>query len=230
MTVSVIIPVYNGSRYLAATLDSVLAQTHPLHEIIVIDDGSTDSSAEILQSYGDRLQVVRQGNQGVAAARNVGLARATGEFITFIDQDDLWPADRTRILVDALRARPEAALAAGKVEFLYQRPEPPDPTENLGTQHREWLLGSLCVRADLFRELGPFNVNVGYGDDTDFMLRRAERKVVTGYLQEITLIYRMHESNTSIDRAVTMHHFMATLRESLIRRRRHANKLHSPGL
>jgi glycosyltransferase involved in cell wall biosynthesis len=230
VTVSVIMPVYNGSRYLAETLDSVLAQTYPLHEIIAIDDGSTDASPEILRSYGDRLQVIRQANQGVAAARNAGLARATGEFITFIDQDDLWPPQRTQALVDALRARPEARLAAGRVEILYQRPAPPHPTEDHATAHRECLLGSLCVRAELFRELGAFNVDIGFADDTDFMLRRAERKIETAYLQAVTLIYRLHECNTSADKDVTMHNFMAALRQSLIRRRRDANKLHHPGL
>jgi glycosyltransferase involved in cell wall biosynthesis len=230
MTVSVIIPVYNGSRYLAAAIDSVLAQTHAPDEIIVIDDGSTDSSPEILKSYGDRLRVIRHSNQGVAATRNVGLAHATGELIAFIDQDDLWPAQRTQILVDTLRVQPEARLAVGQVEMLYQRATPPGPAEDLSTRHREFLLGSLCVRAELFRELGPFNVTIGYADDTDFMIRRQELKIKTAYVQDVTLVYRLHESNTSADSGVSRHYLMAALRESVHRRRKHADKLRNPGV
>ena len=85
---------FNGAAFLRRALDSVLAQTYPLQEIIVIDDGSTDSSPEILMSYGDCLTVVRQENSGVAVARNVGLQKASGDLIAFLDQDDLWPHDR----------------------------------------------------------------------------------------------------------------------------------------
>lgn len=220
MKVSVIIPVYNGSKYLATTIESVLAQTYPLHEIIVIDDGSTDSSPEILRSYGDRLRVIRQRNQGVALARNAGLTHASGELITFIDQDDLWPADRTRLMVEALRAAPSAQLAAGLVEVLYERARPPSPLDDFGTVMREFYVGSLCIRRELFDTLGPFHTGIGYADDVDFMMRRREAKVETVYLEDVTLIYRMHEGNTSSDRVVTNSHLMSALRESLRRRRR----------
>lgn len=117
MKASVIMPVYNGSQYLAAAFESVLAQTYPLHEIIVIDDGSTDSSPDILRSYGDRLRVTRQDNQGIAAARNVGLRQVTGDVINFIDQDDLWPAGRTEALVRALQSDPDALVAPARWKY-----------------------------------------------------------------------------------------------------------------
>ena len=224
MKVSTIIPVYNGAKYLAATLESALAQTRPVDEFIVIDDGSTDSSPEILKSYGDRLTVIRQHNQGVAAARNVGLRHATGELITFLDQDDLWPADRTQLLVDVLQATPGALVAAGLVEILYERPNPPTPLDNFGIAHREFYVGSLCARKQLFDLLGPFHTGLGYADDLDFMLRRREAKIKTAYLDDVTLQYRLHDSNTSINRNVTNAHFMAALRESLRRRRKEEGK------
>lgn len=220
MKVSVIIPVYNGSRYLAATLDSVLAQTYPLHEIIVIDDGSTDDSPTILRSYGDRLSVTRQANQGVAAARNAGLRHASGDVITFIDQDDLWPARRTEALIDALRANPDALVATGPVEMLYERSQPPSPASNLETTLREFLVGSLCIRKEVFDLLGPFNTGLGYADDTDFLLRRREANIKTVYIEDVALQYRVHESNTSSDRELTNSYFIGALRESLRRRRK----------
>jgi glycosyltransferase involved in cell wall biosynthesis len=224
MKASVIIPVYNGSRYLATTLESVLAQTYPLHEIIVIDDGSTDSSPDILRSCGDRLRVTRQGNRGVAAARNVGLQQVTGDVINFIDQDDLWPAGRTETLVGALQSDPDALLAAGQVEILYERSRPPNPLDNFGTAVREFYLGSLCIRKQVFELLGPLHTGIGYADDVDFFMRRREANIKTIYVDDVTLQYRLHEGNTSFNRSVTNAHLMAALRESLQRRRKEEGK------
>ena len=171
MKVSVIIPVFNGALYLREAIESVLGQTRTLDEILVIDDGSTDSSPDILAAYGGRLTVVRQDNQGVAAARNVGLQIASGDLITFLDQDDLWPADRTAIMVEALATRPDIDVVAGMVEILYQRKEPWCLAgADVSTKHREFFLGSLVLRADVFRMLGLLNTNVGYGGRYRFSL------------------------------------------------------------
>jgi glycosyltransferase involved in cell wall biosynthesis len=220
MKVSVIIPIYNGSKYLATTLETVLAQSYPLHEIIVIDDGSTDSSPAILSSYGGRLRVTRQSNRGIAATRNIGLQQTSGELITFIDQDDLWPLDRTKVLVEALQADPTAQVAAGQVEMLYERARPPHPLDNFDTTFREFFVGSLLVRKELFNILGPFQTGLGYADDVDFMIRRREAKTPTVYVDHVTLRYRLHEENTSRDHSETNRHLMAALRASLHRRRK----------
>lgn len=90
MTISVVIPAYNGSRTIRATLDSVLQQTLPPNEILVLDDGSTDDTSSILYSYSPRVTVLQQKNQGVAAARNVLCEHARGDLIAFVDQDDIW--------------------------------------------------------------------------------------------------------------------------------------------
>ncbi len=231
MSLSVIIPVYNGATYLKETLASVFAQTLLADEVIAVDDGSTDSSPDILRCFEGRISVVRQENQGVAAARNTGLARASGDLIAFLDQDDLWPADRNRSLVDALRADSAAEVAAGLVEFRYERSTPPPPQSNLTTMCREHLLGSLCIRADVFRKLGPLNTKVDYADDTEFWFRRVEAKTPTAYLNEVTLIYRMHDTNTSLDPARSNALLLSVLHERLKRRRNtNENKLHRPGV
>ncbi len=217
MKVSVIIPVFNGAAWLHESIGSVLGQSRIVDEIIAVDDGSTDDSPAILASYGDRLTVVHQENRGVAVARNTALTRATGEVITFLDQDDLWPVERTAVMVNELRADPQIAVVAGVVEILYERTTPPE--YDIGPAHREFLLGSLAVRAEVFQKLGPFNTNVGYSDDTDFWLRRIEAGTRTRYLDKVSLIYRMHDGNTSANRAVGNQNLLAALRESLKRRR-----------
>ncbi len=108
--VSVIIPAYNATAFLGETLDSVLAQTYPNLEIIVVDDGSTDATPELLDSYGDRIRVLRQANAGQAAARNHGAREARGELLAFLDSDDLWDPDKIARQVELLGRFP-AALA-----------------------------------------------------------------------------------------------------------------------
>jgi glycosyltransferase involved in cell wall biosynthesis len=106
--VSVVIPAYNATTFLAKTLDSVLVQTYPNLEIIVVDDGSTDSTPHLLDSYGDRICVLRQANAGQAAARNYGAREAHGELLAFLDSDDLWDPDKIADQVGLLNRFPEA--------------------------------------------------------------------------------------------------------------------------
>jgi glycosyltransferase involved in cell wall biosynthesis len=106
--VSVIIPAYNAAALLGETLDSVLGQTYPNLEIIVVDDGSTDATPQVLESYGDRILVLRQTNAGQAAARNHGAREAHGELLAFLDHDDLWDPDKTACQVALLDRFPEA--------------------------------------------------------------------------------------------------------------------------
>ncbi len=219
MKVSVIIPVHNGEAYLSEALASVFAQTSPAHEIIIVDDGSTDSSPEILRSFGDRLSVVRQENQGVAAARNVGLGLASGDAIAFLDQDDLWPEDRNRAMVEILAKDPVIDVVAGLVEIRDERRANPNTGENLETMRREMLVGSLLVRASLFATLGKFSTNVGYGDDSDFWVRRMESQTPTAFYDGVSLTYRKHDNNTSADSQVSNFHMLSVFRESLKRRR-----------
>ena len=97
--VSVIIPVYNGENYLSQAIDSVIDQTYSPIELIIVDDGSTDKSKEIASSYS-QVNYVYQENQGVAIARNTGIFKSQGEYIAFLDQDDIWTANKLKLQVD----------------------------------------------------------------------------------------------------------------------------------
>ena len=108
---SAVIPVHNGSRFVADSIRSVLGQTAPVLECIVVDDGSTDGTADVLASFGDRIVVVRQDRLGVAAARNAGMEKAGGDYFAFLDADDIWFPGKIAAQLAALASRPEAGAA-----------------------------------------------------------------------------------------------------------------------
>jgi len=108
--VSVVIPTYNLCDNLVEAVESVMAQSYPYIELIVVDDGSTDQTQARMEEYGDNIVYVRQANQGPAAARNTGLETATGEFIAFLDADDLWRPEKVRKQIDYFREHPELGM------------------------------------------------------------------------------------------------------------------------
>jgi len=110
--VSVVIPAYNAGRTLAQTLDSVLAQSYSNIEIIVVDDGSTDATAEVLQAYEKRIRSIYQPNKGLPSARNTGCMAARGEFIALMDADDLCRTERLAVQIEAMLRAPEAVLCS----------------------------------------------------------------------------------------------------------------------
>ena len=109
-SISCIVPVYNGARFLAEALESVLAQTLPPNEIIVVDDGSTDATAEVVRAYIRHVFYVRQPHAGAASARNCGIGLATSDFLSFLDADGLWHAEKLARQMHALEANPAAGF------------------------------------------------------------------------------------------------------------------------
>src|SRR5690242_71279 len=108
--VTVVIPSYNGARYLGEAIESVLAQTHPSVETIVVDDGSVDGTTALVSSYGDRVRGIRQENRGLAAARNSGIRAAAGTYVAFLDHDDRYLPEKTARQVAVFEARPDVGL------------------------------------------------------------------------------------------------------------------------
>ena len=118
-TTTAIIPVFNGEKYVAAALESVRAQTRPVEEVIVIDDGSTDSTVEIVRSFPE-VTLLRQANRGPAAARNLGIAQARSDYIALLDADDMWTADRQEIMAGMLDNEPSLGLVMGTQRLLVE--------------------------------------------------------------------------------------------------------------
>ncbi|HEY8600248.1 MAG TPA: glycosyltransferase family A protein [Thermomicrobiales bacterium] len=200
--VSVIVPVYNGARFLAAALDSVLAQIYTHYELIVVDDGSTDESAAIAGRY-PAARVISQTNRGTAGARNVGLTIARGELIAFLDQDDLWLPEKLRTQVDRHLAEPELGYTLTRLHAFL---EPGDawPTTLKRDQTEGFFPSCWMVRAATFAQIGHFDQDFAYAEDYEWLSRARDAGVPTTMLDETLVLRRIHGLNQSrhVDRAL----------------------------
>jgi len=162
--VAVIIPVYNGAVTVAQTIDSALAQDFADCEVIVVNDGSTDSTRSVLDSYGSKIRVIDQANRGASAARNTGVARSDSEYLAFLDADDLWTANKLSRICPRLQANTEAVLAfsdfwrvppAGTQVEAYRFAGAPSMRDLL-TSRSEILPSTLVLRRTAFVQSGGF--------------------------------------------------------------------------
>jgi glycosyltransferase involved in cell wall biosynthesis len=205
--VSVIIPTYNHRAYVLQTLDSVFAQTHTDREIIVVNDGSPDDTAAVLKPLANqgKIRYVEQANSGQATARNRGLNDARGQFVAFLDDDDLWPADKLAWQVQALQDNPDAALVYGRYESFYpdgahylcDNPLPAgDVWERLFHGNIMVSPGQALIRTEPLRALGGFNPRIWGCDDLDLWFRLS-REHPFASVDRLALSYRVHATNAS---------------------------------
>jgi glycosyltransferase involved in cell wall biosynthesis len=200
--VSCIVPVFNGAKYLAEALDSILKQTFRPLEIIVVDDGSTDTTLAVAACYGDRIRYVRQDNAGAPTARNRGLSLARGEFVAFLDADDLWRREKLQRQIRRFESRPELELSVTYLQNFWVAELKNEETRFKGHRLSEPVPGyvtqTLLARRSAFHRVGLFNESLKVGDPTDWFLRAAEQGLATEMLSDVLVDRRMHESNMSM--------------------------------
>lgn len=206
--VSVVIPARNAEATIGQTIESVRRQTLADFELIVIDDGSTDGTSACARGVADpRIRVCGLPHQGLAASRNRGLERATGEFVSFIDADDLWTPDKLEKQVEALGRRPEAALAYSWTAFLDAGGRylfPKDATPFDGEVYLDLLRycnfvasgSNLLVRRECASQLGGFDTSLAAAHDWDFCLRAAARWPFA-LVPKYQVLYRISETAMS---------------------------------
>jgi glycosyltransferase involved in cell wall biosynthesis len=205
--VSVVIPVYNGAKFLGAAIESVLAQTYQPIELIIVDDGSTDDSPELIDSYGSRVVAVRQKNGGVGRARNAGILSARGDFVAFLDQDDWWMSDKVEKQVRVFLTNDRVGLVHTGVDHYdeltaaFVKPLDPSsrPEELVGNCYDRLLLGnhiynsSVMVRKSTLDAVGGLDVEIcgNTVQDYDLWLRFAQQTAFA-YLPDKLLVIRLH--------------------------------------
>jgi glycosyltransferase involved in cell wall biosynthesis len=205
--ISVVIPTRNGATWLKTTLNSVWAQSLRPLEVIVVDDGSTDATAQLLEPLASerRIRLLTTAAGGTARARNAGLAAARGSVIALLDHDDLWPPDKLAWQAAMLAAQPEAVLVYGYMEsfglerpYRWPRSDAPHGLVATAFRRKNWIRspGQTLVRASAIRAVGGFDPDVAGADDWDLYLKLADRGPFI-YSDRLALRYRVHARNQS---------------------------------
>ena len=209
--VSVVIPTFNRAKFLPEAIRSALLQTHRDLDVIVVDDGSTDDTREVVGRLGDeRIDYVRIDRcRSPARARNVGVSRATGEFIAFLDSDDVWLPEKIERQIEALRASPECRWSYTRFDHIDDSGAPMAPIRGgVGTPRSGWILEhmvtedalvmvqSVLVEASLVHEVDGFDESPALREDLDLCFRLAERSQVVA-LEANLLRVRHHAARTT---------------------------------
>lgn len=220
--VTAAIPVRDGEAYLAEAIESVLAQTRPCDQIVVVDNGSSDRSAEIARGFGPPVEVVAEPRAGIGIARNAAVRAARGDFIAFLDADDLWAPEKTRVQLEAFAARPELSLVFGHAQQFagaalsevdrasLRLPAAPQPGAHTG---------AMMARREAIEAIGPWSEDMKIADGLGFLLRARELGLEQEMLPDVVMLRRVHGANHSIVNREERVEFARMLKRSLDRRR-----------
>jgi glycosyltransferase involved in cell wall biosynthesis len=221
--VSVIIPVHNCERYLAEAIESVLTQTYRPIEIIVVDDGSTDGSANVAKRFTPPVRYHFQPQSGAGAARNRGTELARGNFFAFLDADDLWLEKKLALQMAILESDPGLDMVFGHVEHFHS-PELDDSQKARLDCPREplpgYLPGTMLIREDDYLRAGAFDSKWKVGEFVDWYIRAMERELRSVLVPETLLKRRVHGSNIVIRERKSRVDYVRILKASLDRRRK----------
>ncbi len=213
--VSVIVPTFNGAKHIGATIDSILAQTYRNLEVLVIDDGSTDDTPEVVRRYGSPVHYVQQSNAGTAAARNTGVRQSRGEIIALLDHDDLWLPRKLELQVPRFLSAPEVGLVFAGIEFFlhdtgrvtatYFPAEELDAHDLLA--HEVLPIQTVMFRRTAFEQVGPFDTALRGTDDWDMSIRMASQFRVIGVPETLARV-RLHETQQGHNQERMFHQAM----------------------
>ena len=219
-TVSVIIPAFNAEKYIAEAIRSVLHQSCPASEIIVVDDGSTDRTRKVLEKYSG-VRYVYQDNAGVAAALNRGCLLAESEHIAFISADDVWQPEKLQCQKEILLERPNALVFGHMKNFISPELASDEalkiacPKDALPA----YSAGTLLTRLDTFNQIGPFNESFSVGEFVEWYGRAKDHQIEVVMIDAVVSMRRLHKSNHSKTELKNSKSYAPVLKAILDRRR-----------
>ena len=197
--ISCIIPVYNGERFLGESLESIFGQTYEPVQVIVVDDGSTDRTAEIARSYGSSILFLQQTNRGSAASKNLGVGAAEGEYIAFLDADDVWHPEKLDQQMARLRERQEIDLCFTRYENFWM-PELAEEEQlhrnsRFSQPQSAWSIGTVLTRRATFDKFGLFEDGLRGNENMIWFLGAARQGAVIEILPDVLMRRRFHLGN-----------------------------------
>ena len=223
MKISAVMAAFNAERYVAAAIESILAQTRKADEIIVVDDGSTDRTAEVLARYADKITLLRQENRGPATAFNRGIAAASGNMLAFQDADDLWAENKLDLQSCTLAEDPDLDAVFGYIKQFVSEDVPPEIARNYlvpDPQPGISKIGMLIRRA-AFDRTGGFDSNLAVLEFVDWYARAQALGIKVRVENQIVAFRRLHESNSGrLKRAEQQQETLLGLKQALDLRRK----------
>ncbi len=226
--VSVIIPLFNGTRFLPEAIASIAAQHHPATEIILVDDGSTEDVVAAAGALPVQVRLVHQHNMGPAAARNLGIRAASADTLAFLDVDDLWPVAKLSTCLAWLASRPEADVVIGRAQVFQQGADGTRlPVGNPAEAFADYI-GAGLYRRRAFDKTGLFDPLLRFGEDIDWFKRAQHKGTVVDRIDVLTLEVRRHEQNVTKGREYRELRPLRLLKNAIDRRRSIASSLAPP--
>jgi len=219
--VSVIIPVFNAQSFLAEAIDSVLSQKYRPIEVLIVDDGSTDGSAAIAKNYPN-TQYIYQAHQGLAATLNLGVTKASGEFLSFLDADDIWLKNSLSSQMRIFSDNPELDIVYGHHQRFYDDEMiDVDVVDNIpsGKNIPVFLKGTAVIRRESFWRVGLFDTSLKLGDAIDWYSRAKDKGLKIMLQQELVLLRRLHRNNSSYHNRKYHKDYVRIMKATLDRRR-----------
>ena len=222
-TVSVVIPVHNGEKYLQETIRSVLNQTLKPFEIIVVDDGSTDKSIKITESFAPHINLIKNKNNGAASARNTGILKSKGEFLAFLDADDLWLPKKLEIQMDFLRSNRHIEILYSQAIQFYSPDLPGKIRETIKIVKEAQpfhVPGTLLLSKKSFLSIGLYNEEYETGENIDWYLRALDSDIEIHTLNKVLIRRRIHANNSSRFKKAEKIDYLKMARESILRKKK----------
>lgn len=223
--VSVIIPVCNGEKFVARAIANVQEQNYYQLEIIVVDDGSTDDTADIVSQFSNSIRYIYQSNRGPAASRNKGIKAASGNVIAFLDVDDLWSRNKLTIQINYLRANPVVEIVQGLIqEFDIDAKRDEELLfRELSKPYNFINVGSAIYQKSVFGKVGLFDETLRFNEDTDWFFRAWENNISKAVLNEVTLYYQKHDGNMTKEIGLVESGFVRLFKKHLDRCRKNGD-------